>query len=448
MLSRLNRYYLIIGVFTYIVFYFSISYYFVPLFMAHFFTIIIYYLTLNHFSRQRSGNHSKEVLLSIVFIYSSFFVALYLYLSNLIAGNFFVFSEIDAAMYYREAMIMASKSVVDGINHFLNYWSYEDLGAVLVSSTLYRLIASKIFLNFFYIISGLIAAFGIYRISSRFMSQKYAFVSAIAYSLSSFVLWFHSSGLKESVMCTLIVLFFDQYYLYTKDRKNSHFFTAVLLITSLSLFRPVIIFLCLASIGAGILLYRKKGLIGFLILITIFISTMLTRPVVESQFERFAKGGDFSAVIGSRESMIVKNIYFTYFTNFVSLSIGPFPTLSPDVKDKLSFFSAGLMFKVLLSIPFWLGVYYIFKKEVDQLYPLVFFVFFESVALLSIIEGLELRNSLPHFFVFYIIGFWFMDQFDRNIITKKRQAILTIFNCSVFVSFCLILLWNFRYGLI
>lgn len=76
--------------------------------------------------------------------------------------------------------------------------------------------------NLFYIIIGVFSANAIFRICLNFMSRKYSFICALSYSLSSFVVWFHSSGLKESFMCFIVLIFFDRFYLYMKTKFVAH----------------------------------------------------------------------------------------------------------------------------------------------------------------------------------------------------------------------------------
>lgn len=86
-----------------------------------------------------------------------------------------------------------------------------------------------------------------------------------------------------------------------------------------------------------------------------------------------------------------------------------------------------------------------------MLYPLVFFCFFEMFSLLIILEGLELRKSLPHFALIYVIAFWLMDQLDLEkffVRPKTRKRIQTIFSLSTICIFIMIFTWNFRESLI
>jgi hypothetical protein len=72
------------------------------------------------------------------------------------------------------------------------------------------------------------------------------------------------------------------------------------------------------------------------------------------------------------------------------------------------------------------------------------------ISLLLILEGLELRKSLPHFFIIYIIAFWFLDKFDMTKAiqsVRSRQKIKVLFSFSSVIILFMIFVWNIRYGI-
>lgn len=447
MLLRLNKAYIIIAALLYLIFCFSTTSKFLTLYTVHVCNFIAYIALLTFIFKKKKSFYSKSKLIMIIFLFSASFVSVYNYTSYLYNNNFFVFSESDALGYHYKALLLAHKSFKNSIHFLLASKSQEDLGAVLVISTIYRFIESNLAVNFFYVVFGIITAIGIQRICSHFMSNKYSFICSVTYSLSSYVLWFHSSSLKESFMCMLIVLFFDKYYFYEKSRNLTILIPAALYLLALLFFRPPLLFFSIAAVGLGTIMKRRKGVIGAFLVIIVLGAFAGLYPVFESDYNRFLMGGDFDRVLMSKQSMIKGSLQFTYSVNLLSQLIGPFPTISPDVKVMLSFFSPGLIYKALLSVFFWFGVYYIFKFKIDFLYPLVLFVFFEIISLLIILEGLELRKSLPHFPMIYIIAFWFMDKFDSKKYYNKFiiiRRVGAIFSLSAVLIFIAILSWNLR----
>lgn len=434
-----------IGALLYLVFLFKTSESFQPLYFYHIVVFLSYVWILYYHLNQRNKNfYSGSRLSYTVFFVSFIFVALNNFTSLIYNNNMFVFSEADALSYHFVSIRMADLPFFDALEYVLSILSFEDIGAPLVISTLYRVVESNITLNFFYVITNVFAAKAIYRINLNFMTPKYAFVCALSYSLSSFVLWFHSSGLKESFLCFLVILFFDRYYLYLKRKHISEVVYASIFISGLLLFRPALIFFGIASVSMGIFLQKRKGTTSAVVIFLAFIAVVGSSSLIESTYDKFLMGGDLERLVLAKESMVKVSLPFTIIVNFIAQVIGPLPTISPDTKEILSFFSPGLIGKVLLSFIFWIGVYHIIKFKAEKLYPLVFFALMEMASLLIILEGLELRKSLPHFFCIYTVSFWFMDRYDlTKFFTKRRQFKLAL-KFSAALTFCMILVWNFR----
>jgi len=145
------------------------------------------------------------------------------------------------------------------------------------------------------------------------------------------------------------------------------------------------------------------------------------------------------------DGMIIGSIPFTYAVNTLSQLIGPLPTVVSSDKIHLMLYGPGLIYRVLLSFPFWLGVKYIYKSKNYILYPLVIFVLMEMSALTIIMEGLELRKALPHLPFVFIIAFWFLDKYDNKILVFKRpKRFQQLFKISMFILLIMIFYWNFK----
>ena len=158
--------------------------------------------------------------------------------------------------------------------------------------------------------------------------------------------------------------------------------------------------------------------------------------------------GDISKLLYIRETenMITGGIRFTYITNIVSQLIGPFPTIVPSGgKEALSFYAPGLLFRCFISIPFFLGINYAIKSKDKLIYPMILFIIFEMVSLIIVIEGLELRKSMPHLPFIYIIAFYYMDKYDfkRLDVKKYFSSIALIF--FLILILVMVLVWNMRY---
>lgn len=447
MLKTINTRYLVFGLLLFLIYTPAVEDDFIPIHVFNIFSLVIFYFTINFQLSKPERVLTRNRLGLIVFLYSLFFVSAFNLISNIYNQNYFVFSEADAVTYHYHSLIMASKSFTDGIRYYLGYLSTEDLGAVLVISTLYRIIESNLFLNFFYILVGVVTAFGMFSISKNLMSVKYAFLCALTYSISSFVLWVHATGLKESFMVMLVVLFFDQYYKYIRNPGIRHLIYAGVFITSLMLFRPAILFLCLGAVLISFFLKRKLNLPSFVAILLLLSAVVFSSSYIKHTSEKFVPGGPAQMIESIDSSPMVKeSLRFTYSVNTMAAAIGPLPTLLPNKKTKLSFYSVGLIYRVFISLTLWFGIYYAYKKRVTDLYPLILFALMEMAPLVFILEGLELRKSLPHFPAVFIVSFWFLDTYNSTTIIKPQSKLRLkkVINLSIILFFFLIMLWNKR----
>ncbi|MES2590515.1 MAG: hypothetical protein V4608_01435 [Bacteroidota bacterium] len=163
--------------------------------------------------------------------------------------------------------------------------------------------------------------------------------------------------------------------------------------------------------------------------------------------EKYLLGGTEEMLAIKEATGMVKqgSVQFTYAVNILASLIGPLPTILPT-KPVLSLFSIGLIYRVLISTAFWFGIYYTIKNKTVLMYPLFLFIFMEMLSLTFILEGLELRKSLPHIPFVFIFSFWFLDYYDKKIITHKRtrHRIKNVWQISSVLFFMIIMYWNYR----
>ncbi len=408
-----------------------------------FFMSLFYFFVLHNYKvSQKSLNY-----ITIIFISSLFWVILYNYISFYYTGNFFVFSYIDAQSYDITSQRMSNMPFKEGLNYASNYLSIDDMGAPLFISTCYRIIPSNLFVNFIYILLGLISAYSLYRISKEFMSIKYAKLCSIAFALSSYVIYYHSSGLKESIMIMLIILFFDYYYQFLKTNKLKNLFLSIFIALLFILFRIPIIFFIIAAVFVNALVGIKNIKVRIPLVVLAIILFITLYSFFQYSINRYLLGGDITRLLIAREeeSMIKGGIRFTYLTNILSQFLGPLPTILPtQEKQILAFYAPGLFFRCFISIPFFLGIVYAIKNKDKLLYPMILFALFEMISLISIIEGLELRKSLPHLPFIYIIAFYYMDMYDLNKLNTRKYLSPIKINFLLILIFVIILVWNLR----
>jgi hypothetical protein len=446
MLSVIYKRYIVFGTFLYafIASLFPIE--MQALYVANYLSLLIFTLFINYLDGKPEAYFTEKKMFVLVFYYSFFVVFCYNLISYFYNGNFYIFSESDALLYHDEAEVMSNMPFIKGIEYYLSRHEVEDLGIVIVLSTLYNLGASKLLLSAAYVFAAVITAWGMFHISKRFMPYKYACLCAITYCLSSYVLWFHSSGLKESLLVMLIVLFYSSYYNVVIDKKAVSVWGVIIAPLALLLFRPVLSAFCLLSIAIGMVLNRKLSVPQIIFLLIVMLAGIYFLEPLLGSTDKFLLGGTESMLeIKEMEGMVKGNIPFTYLVNTISSMFGPFPSLLSS-KTHLTFYAPGLIFKIFISIAFWFGLMYVIKHKISKTYPMLGFIFLEMGSLTYILEALELRKSIPHFPLVYIIAFLFMYKYDsRQLISAKNYVFYKkSFNLASVVLCLLMIYWNFR----
>ena len=410
------------------------------IFYVNIFCFFIYYFILHSEVRNR---HTIE-LKTIVFYSSLLSVSIYNLVSYIYEGHFLMPNPADANNYDYYSKRLAQMNISEGIKYLSSLgWGIDDWGAPLFISTFYRIIPSNLFINFIYIILGIFSAQGLFSISRRFMSPNYARVCAITFSISSYMIYYYSSGLKEAIMVFLVIKMFEHYYKYQISKKNSSLIFMIISTALLIFFRPPIMFFFIGAIGIASLLQVKQRVSSAFLIIIVIAAVLISSSLLESNYNRFLRGGEIGNV---DEAMVYQgNKVFTYFVNTLAQLIGPLPTVSPDINSgTLSFYSSGLIFRVLISFPFWVGVYFIIKRKIIVLYPLIFFIIMEMVSLILIIEGLELRKSLVHLPFVYVIAFWYMNKYDNKESLFSNRVVKNMLGIVPLTAFLIILFWNLR----
>ena len=446
MLILINRVYLLGTAFLFLIFSLKLSTDFIYINIYAFMSFIIYFLMLKLNLSMPIKSFSNRVV--VIFIYTALAIFMENFISYFYNDNYFMFSDTDAMLYHTKAVRMVQMpSLSSAIDDYLQDMGEDDLGMVLVLYPLYQLVESNLILNSFYLIVNLITSYSIFKIANNFMTEKYALLSSVAYSLSSFVLFFHSTGLKESFMVMLIVLSFDFYYRFTNSKNILYLLLSFLCLKAIMYFRPMLSAFIIGATGLGVLLSGEtKNSIRFIAFSLFIVIFAVAGNSIMAEVDDYM-GGGIDGLIYARtiQGSIIGGLPFTYAVNILSEAIGPLPTIISYKKVLTMFYTSGLIYRVLLSFPFWLGIFYIYKQRVSSLYPLALFVIFEMSGLTFLIDGLELRKALPHIPIVFIIAFWFLDKYDRGEIEIKRKKIFEIFfYISMSILIILIIYWNNR----
>jgi len=442
-----NRVYLLALISFYSLFSFKIEgEYFLVIFFA-IFSFVSYFLILQSQGLISSEFYKNSNKLAIkVFLYLFVFIFMENFISYYYRDNFFLFNESDSITYHDNVLGIINMPFLKGISYYLSFMGFDDLGIILILYPLYHIAKSNLILNLFYLIVGVITANSIFSISQNFMTKKYAFLASLSYSISSFVVYFHGTGLKESFMVMLIVVAFDFYYRFLKKGDVIYLIVSILFISSIMLFRPILVGIIIGSMGLGSMLSKDGSFWTKLFSIFIFIVFVAMGGALTEQINSYTTGG-VDTLISARETQggVIGGIFFTYTVNILSQVIGPLPTIISMSKVGTMFYTSGLVYRVLLAFPFWFGVVHIYKTKSEKLYPLIIFTLMEMAALAYLIDGLELRKSLPHMPFVFIIAFWFLDKYDNRVIKFKKDKSFKNFFWSVMITLVLMIIyWNFR----
>lgn len=373
-----------------------------------------------------------------VTIYSIVMVALYWWLSWYIEGDTYIFSKVDAIFYERISMRLKDMSYTEGLIYLkTNDIAFDDLGALFMMSTILKVVPSKIFLNFCYVIMGGITAIALFRTGCRIMSRQYAYLAAVAYAISSYNIFFYGSFLKETGFVLLIALLFNSLYKYFVEKNSFSIIYVVVYSVLICFFRPA----TAVFIWFGIFVYyffRSDFSVGKVTMIIILgVSTLFLMGSLEEMFNRYTLNGDINRLLNTKESTTLSR-EVSYVMNFFASLFGPFPTLIGMGTILPSLYGPGLLYKFFMNLPFWLAAWKIIRNKITILYPMLFFILIEALAAAFVQKGFELRITLPHVAMFFLITFWYFS----NVNSQEERIFQKYTTPFLIMTFGIILGWG------
>lgn len=405
--------------------------------------LVLFYITILRVIKYHQ--FSKGTLIIITTLFSILFLIIFKLLYFNHTDSFFEFSAVDTLQYHEFALRVNENELgfFEGIYNYIERGEdIEDLGAVFFTSLAYWIYPSTLMFNIFNVIAGLISLLSLHRLSSYFMDKKHAFLTALVYGISSYVLYLYSTGMKETFFVMFIILFFEQFNKFFRERKIRNLLLGLFFLFTLYFFRPAIVYMIIVSISFAIFLSYQKGILSLLILIPflVFMIIFLFEDV-ETLKNRYYGSNE---AIGERVSNAgIKTDTFTYVTAVLSGGIGPLPSYTPQIgRLQQSFYAVGLGFRVFLSLYFWLGLLYVFKKKDIVLTSISVFILLEIASLSLILQSFELRFNSSHLILIYIISFyWIYAQSKKKKNMAEKNKILPLY--FIIVGF-IIFYWNSR----
>lgn len=387
--------------------------------------------------------YSNRRLCLTVFIYSVIFVLLFWQVSDNYTGNTFLFSERDARKYERYSMVMKDMNFNDALKYISHIWKYDDWGAPMSMAFILKIVPSKAFLNFCYMLMNTVAAYCLFDIAKRIMMVQYAYIATLIYAISSYSIFFQGCFLKEEIMMFWVVLSFFSFYRYWYSRNIGWLIATILTALLLLFFRPAVMLLLFGAYTSLFLLGDRQSARRFLFLLAVLAGVLVVSTLVQSVADRYVAGGDIS------ETHIYKTTStFQKIGVAVGALIGPFPQLFAftDNVNKVPFHSTGILFKFLLFAPFWIGVIHAIRSKTYEVLPIFVFSVLETLALITVLE-LEIRKFIPHVPFFIMGAFWYMSHFDEDADEEIQRTpyyiwVNRVMNIGLLIVFVVSMLWN------
>lgn len=412
MLGKMIRAYFVIGLTTYVIIFLywlnSINLYNI----LNMTTFLTYAYLLWIGVNKEDDYFTNRRLWFTVFIYSLVFVSLYLLLSYYYSGDTFLFSYRDAKEYERLSFRMKDLGFIEAVDYISQKWNYDDWGAPMGMAFILKIVPSKYFLNFCYILMNTVIALLTFDMGKMLkMSKKYAYMAALAYSIASYSMFMIGTFLKEEIFVLLIVFSMWCLYKYKNSSKIEYLVCGAVSSFLIIFFRvPVALFIWL-SYAALLLLgdgsHVKKGLFA---LLGIGVAVLVV-GLWQYSANRYANDGDFTSV-----GRYASTSLFQKLTGYVSILIGPFPTLhhisGTQLKSR-ALIGAGELFKFVLFLPYWKGLILCIRSKMTELYPLYVFTIVSILGLMVVLR-VDFRFAMISMPMFMLAAFWYMDRYDSD----------------------------------
>ena len=395
------------------------------------------------FSHQQDISFSERNLFLTVLVYSLLLGGLIITISYFFyGGEKFLFEDPDAVFYYKEGMKSIELGLFENIKRIITTCGFDDWSALLFSSIMLSIIPSFFFVNAFYILIGAISAVMLFRIGKCIMEESYAFLAALAYGTTSYIVMFHCTFLKETlfvfcVICT--IYFFNKFIL--EDTPGA-IMGVIISLVLVVFFRPAVAAFLILSIVSYYAVTKRGRAVSLFLYLMIAVGMVVSMAFLQSQMDHYTEGGDTDELLAENGSANYSG-GFNYFVGwFVSL-FGPFPTLFPTESlgpRNMNFYGAGLMQRLFLIIPLWTGVYYAIKHMKVQMIPMMAFTLVEMAATGFIMASFELRKVLLHIPFTYIIAFYGLYQLEKSKVSERNKKVLDLAGYALAIS--TLFLWN------
>lgn len=392
---------------------------------------------LLYFCQQAGRQYSGRNLLGTVLAYGFLMAAVFMAISYYYEGDTFMFSKSDARLYYTNSMKSAELGFWDNAARLIRKHEFDDWGALLFDSLLMAIIPSKLFLNAVYIVSGAVSSVLLFRLGRRVMPDAFAFCSALAYGTSSFLIFFHCTFLKESIFVFLVICAMYFFYEAVGGGGPWAYIWTALFLGLIVFFRPAVSAMLVIAFLAHFAVSQRGTALSVFLYLIMGALLVFSLSTIQDMVDTYT-GGDVDAMIeygtvGGYSSS------FSLFVSSFAAPFGPFPSLFPKVPGEpltINFYGAGLTYKLFLTVPMWLGVFYAIKHRDAHMIPLITYILVGMVATAYVMASLELRKVMTHIPFTYTLAFYGLYRWDTAEKPLLREPVFHLFAVGVLA------LWN------
>lgn len=389
---------------------------------------------LLYFSREKDVFYTNRALFWIVLIYNLILASIIVAMSNLYGGEKFLLSDGDAALYYREGLKSTNLGFIENAKRITRLHPSADWGALIFSSFMMYLIPSRFFVNTFYILTGTVSSVMLFSMGKYFMPKAYAFLAALAYGTSSYLILFHCTYLKESLFLFLIVTSMYCYYKSIIEGKHGLLIVVLICLFCIIFFRPAVAAFLIISFVSYYAITLRGSAISLFLYLTIAVGMVLSLTFLQGQVDHYTAGGDTDKILAESSSGNYSGS-FNFFVGWFAALFGPFPTLFPVANPKpMHIYGAGLVYKAFLVIPFWLGVLFAVARWNVRIFPMVMFVVAEMAASAMVLASFELRKVVLHMPFIYVISFYGLSRLKKSVYFSESLKRIAEYACYAFAA--------------
>lgn len=368
-----------------------------------------------YFSHERERTYTSKSLFGTVLMYNIVLALIIIVVSEYYGGEKFLISDGDAILYYTEGLKSSNLGFVENVKRISKTQPSDDWGALFFSSFMMSIIPSRFFINAFYVLTGAISSAMLFRMGKSVMPKSYAFLAAMAYGTSSYLVLFHCTTLKESLFVFIIVSGMYSFYRAIIDGKYAFFVGVVLSLFFIVFFRPAVAAFLVISIVAYYAITERGSALSLFLYVMIAGGLVLSLAFLQGQVDHYTAGGDTDKILAESSSGNYSGS-FNFFVGWFAALFGPFPTLFPlkDMAKPMNLYGAGLVYKAFLVIPFWLGVLFSVARWNVRIFPMVMFVVAEMAASAMVLASFELRKVVLHMPFVYVIAFYGLSRLKKS----------------------------------